>query len=150
MNLELIAKLAQQQSRGRSAYEVARESGFRGTVDQWLDSLRGQRGYQGKSAYDVAVENGYVGTPDEWVAYLKGDQGPKGERGPPGPKGDRGPAPDHEWRGTELRFMHPDGEWGRFIDLKGDKGDPGKAGNTAVVGAGPVTLDLNSYMPIGF
>lgn len=33
--------------------------------------------------------------------------------------------PDHQWKGTKLRFQKPDGDWGKFTDLKGD---PGKAG----------------------
>lgn len=41
---------------GLSAYELAVEQGYNGSVQDWLDSLKG------KSAYDIAVENGYSGT----------------------------------------------------------------------------------------
>lgn len=50
--------------KGASAYEVAVEAGFDGTVEEWLLSIKGERG---KSAYEVAVDHGYVGTEEEWV-----------------------------------------------------------------------------------
>ena len=63
---------------GKSAYEVAVEQGYVGTVDEWLASLRGP---QGDSAYQVAVEQGFVGTKDEWLASLVGPEGPRGVSG---------------------------------------------------------------------
>jgi hypothetical protein len=33
-----------------------------------------------------------------------------------------GPAPKHEWEGTKLRFENPDGSFGPYIDLKGERG----------------------------
>lgn len=45
---------------GKSAYELAVENGFKGTVEDWLKSL------QGKSAYEIAVENGFQGTIEDW------------------------------------------------------------------------------------
>jgi hypothetical protein len=65
-----------------------------------------------------------------------GTQGPPGPPGPQGPKGDTGETPAHSWRGTELRFMQPSGEWGKYVDLQGPKGERGKAGQTIVVGGG--------------
>ena len=44
---------------GLSAYELAVQYGYEGTVQEWLDSLKG------KSAYELAVENGYSGTEQE-------------------------------------------------------------------------------------
>lgn len=52
--------------RGKSAYELAVVSGYEGTLQQWLDSLHG------KSAYRIALDNGYIGTTEEWLASLKG------------------------------------------------------------------------------
>ena len=46
----------------------------------------------------------------------------------PGPKGDTGSIPKHEWDDTSLRFENQDGSWGKFVDLKGDKGDSGLGG----------------------
>ena len=63
---------------GRSAYELAVENGYRGTLEEWLASLNGNNG---RSAYELAVENGYRGTEEEWLASLKGIAGDKGDDG---------------------------------------------------------------------
>ena len=63
---------------GRSAYELAVENGYRGTLEEWLASLNGNNG---RSAYELAVENGYRGTEEEWLASLKGTAGDKGDDG---------------------------------------------------------------------
>lgn len=60
---------------GYSAYEVAVQEGFVGTVEEWLESLIGP---EGDSAYEVAVANGFVGTEAQWLASLEGDPGPQG------------------------------------------------------------------------
>src|SRR5690554_2789022 len=39
-----------------------------------------------------------------------------------GSKGDKGDPPNHQWDNTSLRFEKPDGSWGDYVDLKGDKG----------------------------
>ena len=49
---------------GLSAYELAVQNGFSGTVQEWLSSLNG------KSAYELAAEAGYSGTKAEWTAQL--------------------------------------------------------------------------------
>jgi hypothetical protein len=48
-----------------------------------------------------------------------------GAVGPQGPKGDK---PAHDWSGTRLGFENPDGTWGNYVDLKGEKGDTGPQG----------------------
>ena len=76
---------------GKSAYDLAVQQGFGGTLDEWLASLKGadgaagqagaagaagaagrdgRDGKDGKSAYDLAVERGYEGTLDEWLSSL--------------------------------------------------------------------------------
>lgn len=131
---------------GKDAYELAVTRGyFSGTFDQWLESLKGKDGERGLSAYELAVRGGFDGTEAEWQKDL---QGPKGDKGDPGPRGPIGPMPEHEWNGTELRFQMAPSQWGPWVDLKGDKGDPGK-GTATVVGGGPVDLG-NFYMPVGF
>ena len=37
---------------GKSAYEIAKENGYTGTEQEWLNSLKGQDGATGKSAYE--------------------------------------------------------------------------------------------------
>ena len=66
---------------GKSAYQLARDAGYGGTVATWLASLVGG---DGKSAYDIARELGYGGTKTQWLATLKGDKGDKGDIGPAG------------------------------------------------------------------
>ena len=63
---------------GKSAYELACDNGYQGTVQEWLLSLKGSNG---KSAYELAVEMGFAGTQEDWLASLKGEKGEKGEAG---------------------------------------------------------------------
>ncbi|MEC2307594.1 hypothetical protein [Bacillus atrophaeus] len=80
---------------GKSAYDIAVDKGFTGTVEEWLASLKGEKGDKGStgatgatgskgatgaagkdgkdglSAYELAVQQGFTGTLDEWLASLK-------------------------------------------------------------------------------
>ena len=49
---------------GKSAFELAVENGYVGTVQDWLAQ---------QSAYGVAVRNGFTGTEAEWLESLKAD-----------------------------------------------------------------------------
>src|SRR5690625_4764280 len=60
---------------GKSAYEIAVEQGFEGDVNEWLESLKGERGEQGL-------------------------QGPQGEQGPAGQDGTNGA----DGFGTEAQY----------------------------------------------
>ena len=51
----------------KTAYDIAVENGFDGTVQEWLDSLK----IEGDSAYEIAVKNGFVGSEQEWLDSLK-------------------------------------------------------------------------------
>lgn len=57
---------------GLSAYEIAVQEGFQGSIGEWLDSLKGE---DGESAYEVAVSEGFEGTVEEWLESLKGEDG---------------------------------------------------------------------------
>lgn len=78
---------------GKSAYELAVEQGFEGTLDEWLESLKGEQGD-------------------------KGDQGEKGEQGDTGLTGNDGKTPyigenGNWWIGNEdtgYRAVGKDGE----------------------------------------
>lgn len=90
---------------GLSAYELAVQNGFMGSVTDWLESLKGtdgkdgtdgvdgkdgadgingkdgadgKNGADGLSAYEIAVQHGFVGTESEWLASLKGKDGADG------------------------------------------------------------------------
>ena len=79
---------------GRSAFLEAIQTGFIGTENEWLGSLRGPSGSQGQkgsagskgtrgdSAYEQAVQTGFTGTKEEWLISLAGSEGQKGESAP--------------------------------------------------------------------
>lgn len=89
---------------GQSAYELAVQNGFSGTLSQWLTSLigpkgdtgtagingvngtNGTNGVDGKSAYELAVQNGFVGTEQQWLTSLIGATGATGATGQTGPR----------------------------------------------------------------
>ncbi len=54
---------------GLSAYQLARQQGYGGTLTAWLASLIGAAGL---SAYEIARELGYGGTKSQWLASLNG------------------------------------------------------------------------------
>ncbi len=69
---------------GKSAYDLAKENGFTGTVEEWLTSLQGENGVglNGKSAYEIYVETVKEGeplSPEAWLASLKGVKGEDGK-----------------------------------------------------------------------
>lgn len=72
---------------GYSAYDLACQGGYVGTLEQWLASLTAygvarERGFSGSkddwlaslTAYGVACANGYEGTAAEWLESLKAAQ----------------------------------------------------------------------------
>lgn len=81
-----------------------------------------------------------------------GARGPQGEDGPRGPEGEPGPMPAHRWvDGTKLQFEQaPGGEWGKAVDLKGDKGDPGQNGAVGVVQVQAPATSFSGYFPGGW
>lgn len=67
---------------GKTAYDLAVEKGYKGTLEEWLELLKGsdgQNGSDGKSAYELAVEKGYTGTLGEWLLSLNGTNGSNGK-----------------------------------------------------------------------
>ena len=135
-------------SSGKSAYDIAVEYGFEGTEQEWLESLKGEKGdtgaqgekgetgaqgADGLSAYQVALENGFVGTEEQWLESLKGEkgdtgaQGEKGETGAQGEKGETGAQGADGLSAYQLAlengFVGTEEEW--LESLKGEKGDIG-------------------------
>lgn len=84
--------------KGASAYEIAVMRGFKGTVDEWLESLHGKVGEPGKDGKPFtyadftpeqlealrgpAGKDGY--TPQKGVDYFDGKDGKDGENGQDG------------------------------------------------------------------
>ena len=89
MENELILKLDKEttipliEGLGKSAYAIAVAHGFRGTEQEWLDSLKGLQGPQG--------EPGLKGDPFRYEDFtpeqLEGLKGPKGDKGEDGRDG---------------------------------------------------------------
>lgn len=112
------SKILAQGMAGKSAYELAVEKGYRGTLDEWLASLNGSNGDDGKSAYELAVENGYQGTEEGWLASLKGSAGDQG---------DDGVTPKLEVRDDGYWYISYDNgqTWNKLGPATGDPGEDG-------------------------
>lgn len=135
---------------GLSAYQVAVQHGFEGTEDEWLISLKGDKGDTGSglnikgeldsesqlpqegvsgdawliagNLYVFVGENGNVESNPKW-SNVGSIQGPAGPQGPVGPKGEQGePGPKGEPGADGAPGAQgPKGDPGE----KGEKGDPG-------------------------
>lgn len=79
---------------GASAYDLAVQQGYVGTLDEWLASLKGRdgtdlgEGADGMSAYELAVQDGFTGSLSAWLDSLRGapgEDGADGDDGTPGP-----------------------------------------------------------------
>ena len=85
MENELILKLDKEttipliEGLGKSAYAIAVAHGFRGTEQEWLDSLKGLQGPQGEPG-PKGDPFTYADFTAEQLANLKGPKGDKGER----------------------------------------------------------------------
>ena len=101
---------------GKSAYEVAVEQGFKGTEQEWLASLKGEKG-----------EDGY--TPIKGVDYFDGKDGYTPIKGVDYVDG---VSPTHSWEGTTLTITSASGT--SSADLKGEKGEKGEQGIQGVQG----------------
>ena len=71
--------------KGKSAYEVAVDTGYVGSESEWVESLQGEPGRPGPqgspgipglSAYEIAVDAGFTGDESAWLESLKGAPGP--------------------------------------------------------------------------
>lgn len=63
---------------GKDAFAVAQEAGYKGSRDEWLQSLHGKDGKDGtngESAYQLAKKAGFEGDETAWLASLVGPNG---------------------------------------------------------------------------
>lgn len=107
---------------GLSAYQVAVQHGFEGTEDEWLISLKGEKGETGpKGDKGDTGEKGATGERGpQGLQGERGLQGVQGEKGEPGIQGPVGPKGEQGEQGIQ-GIQGPQGEPGQ----KGEKGDSG-------------------------
>lgn len=105
---------------GKSAYAIAVSHGFKGTEQEWLDSLRGPQGPEG-----VPGPPGPPGEPGRnGIDGLNGERGLQGPPGPPGAPGKDGLNGDPGPKGEP--FKYSDFTQDQLNSLKGPKGDKGE------------------------
>ena len=157
---QAIKEAKEQATPGKSAYQVWLDAGNKGTEQEFLKSLRGEKGDDGAtgetgsegkpglSAYQLAVNAGFKGTESEWLDSLK--NGPRGEAGK---NGQDGKSAYQIWldagnKGTETDFLNslvgPRGEEGPagkpgHDGQQGPQGIPGKDGLTPTLKIGTIT-----------
>ena len=100
---------------GQSAYQIAVEYGFEGTVEEWLQSLNGKDGTDGTDGQTPTIgENGnwFLGENDTGKPSRgeKGEKGDSGEKGPAGANGKDGKsayeiAIENGFKGTEKEWL---------------------------------------------
>lgn len=123
---------------GLSAYQVAVQHGFEGTEDEWLISLKGEKGETGpKGDKGDTGEKGATGE--------RGPQGLQGERGLQGAQGEKG---EQGIQGP----VGPKGEQGEqgIQGIQGPQGEPGPQGPKGDTGSGlniKGKLDSESQLP---
>jgi hypothetical protein len=103
---------------GKSAYELALDNGFVGSLNDWLLSLIGD---DGKSAYELAVIDGFIGSISEWLLSLHGADGTDGINGTNGINGINGKSAYEI--AVSNGFIGNESSW--LQSLKGADGLPG-------------------------
>ena len=122
---------------GLSAYQVAVQHGFEGTEDEWLISLKGEKGETGpKGDKGDTGEKGATGERgpqglqgERGLQGVQGEKGEQGIQGPVGPKGEQGEQGIQGIQGPQGE-PGPKGEPGAdgAPGIQGPKGDPGEKG----------------------
>lgn len=115
---------------GLSAYQVAVQHGFKGTEDEWLISLKGEKGETGpKGDKGDTGEKGATGERgpqglqgERGLQGVQGEQGEPGIQGPVGPKGEKGDQGEQGPQGPkgETGPQGPKGDTGSGLNIKGE------------------------------
>lgn len=115
---------------GLSAYQVAVQHGFEGTEDEWLISLKGEKGETGpKGDKGDTGEKGATGERgpqglqgERGLQGVQGEKGEQGIQGPVGPKGEQGEQGIQGIQGPqgEPGPQGPKGDTGSGLNLKGE------------------------------
>lgn len=109
---------------GLSAYQVAVQHGFEGTEDEWLISLKGEKGETGpKGDKGDTGEKGATGERgpqglqgERGLQGVQGEKGEQGIQGPVGPKGEQGEQGIQGIQGPQ----GPKGDTGSGLNIKGE------------------------------
>ena len=134
---------ASEAKEGLSAYEVYLKNGGTLTEEEWLISLKGEKGEQGiQGEQGPQGEQGIQG--EQGPQGIQGEQGPQGiqgEQGLPGEKGNPGDPGEKGDPGLSAYEIYVQNggtltelEW--LASLKGEKGDPGDPGE----------IDMSNYL----
>lgn len=115
---------------GLSAHQVAVQHGFEGTEDEWLISLKGEKGETGpKGDKGDTGEKGATGERgpqglqgERGLQGVQGEKGEQGIQGPVGPKGEQGEQGIQGIQGPqgEPGPQGPKGDTGSGLNLKGE------------------------------
>lgn len=115
---------------GLSAYQVAVQHGFEGTEDEWLISLKGEKGETGpKGDKGDTGEKGATGERgpqglqgERGLQGIQGEQGEQGIQGPVGPKGEKGDQGERGPQGPQGQIgpQGPKGDTGSGLNIKGE------------------------------
>lgn len=115
---------------GLSAYQVAVQHGFEGTEDEWLISLKGEKGETGpKGDKGNTGEKGDTGERgpqglqgERGSQGIQGEQGEPGIQGPIGPKGEKGDQGERGPQGPQGQIgpQGPKGDTGSGLNIKGE------------------------------
>lgn len=156
------------------AYGLAVKRGFKGTMDEWLASLKGEKGDnvlwkgQYETLEDLEREHPSGGAGDCWLVGTElywwnaetgtwqsagswqgpaGPMGPQGIRGPEGPRGEKGDAFTYgDFTAAQLEELRgPQGIQG----LTGDQGERGPVGERGETGAQGPAGPTGPIGPIG-
>lgn len=139
-----IEEAKEQATPGKSVYQLWLDAGHQGSEQDFLSSLKGEKGDAGKtgdtgktgqpglSAYQLAVNAGFKGSETEWLDYLR--KGPQGPQGTPGKDGKDGQSAYQIWlnnghEGTETDFLNS------LIGARGEQGQQGEPGKNGQDGA---------------
>jgi uncharacterized protein YukE len=126
---------------GKSAYELAVENGFQGTMQEWIKSLKGAQGPRGLQG--PAGPRGQQGAQGP-----QGPQGPAGPRGALGPPGPPGETPDLSNFNQQISTLQT--TVNQFNEIKANKALSNSIQCTLYPGWIHINDDSNRYSPLTY
>lgn len=119
---------------GKSAYEIAVEAGYTGTIEEWLKSLKGEDGVSPTVSAEAITSGTRVTITDAVSStvfdVMNGEQGPEGPSGASGAPGQDGKSAYE--LAVEAGFTGTSAEW--LDSLVGPQGPEGPSGSQGPAG----------------